>query len=430
MPEAIKEEAPAEVAAAPEKKDEAVVAAEAPKVVVKIPQPEKKQVVKPVRKQRQLDANDPESVKAFIARKNSEHIEILENAGYKPVAVSAIINTFMNQEKGYEKSHGRDHLVLMLENFGEHLLYKTERFTIDESAVLDSLLIASYADLMEVENIFEMPAEDAKSLVNDILNKVWKRKERVIGANKEMFMQIKQYLFAALNPKYAEGYAQRARYLLECINFIRTQQIEIWAGMFHDKPVRNPQFEQRERRKQLKERPKGDPCPICGKPMLYSFAAQKWFCPDSTCENWLPPPEKKPFKRGNKPEKVQKAHGPGYDSGKPIEQKSGVDKFRAKYGGAKPGAKKPKEAAPAQKPPEAPAGLGTDWSALDKLQVQHDGEPAKKEDLPPPPDSSAGEPPVQTTTTSSPETAPAAEVTAQHPDQASTTTGEGGGNPA
>jgi len=312
---------------------------EEPKVTVKIAPPEapKKPQPKPVRKMRTSDANDPDSVKAFIARKNNEHTEILENAGYKPVAVSAIINTFTNQEKGYEESHSRDHLVLMLEYFGEHILYRTDRFTIDESAVLDSLLIAAYSDLMAVENLFDMSDEDSMKTVTGLLDSVWKRKDRIIGANKAMFNAIKQFLTGAINPKYAEGYAQRARYLLECILFIRTQQIEIWAGMFHEKPVYNPRFEKRER----VAPPTGDPCPICGKPMRYSFAAQKYFCPDSTCDNWLPPPEKKKFPpRGKKPEKVSKAHESGYDSGKPVETKSGAEKFKERY--SKGAAKTPK----------------------------------------------------------------------------------------
>lgn len=406
MPEEINKEAAAVVAPAPETKDEAASAN--PKVTVKIPQPEKKQIKQPVRKQRTLDENDPESIKAFIARKNTEHMETLENAGYKPVAVSAIVNTFMNQEKGYEKFHGRDHLVHMLRDFAEYLLYRVDRFTIDESAVLDSLFIASYADLMDVRGIFDMDPVDSKKTVDDILNSVWKRKERVVGGNKALFMQIKQFVFATINPKYVEGYAQRARYFLECINFIRSNQIEIWAGMFHDSPVRNPEFEQRDRRRKIKERPKGDPCPVCGKPMIYSFAAQKWFCPDSTCENWLPPPEKKPFvKRGGRFEKAQQPNDHGNER-KPIEQKSGTDKFRAKYGDRKPVEKKPSDAAAPKQVEAPPAGLGTDWSALDKLKIQG-SEPAKK-DTPP-------------------QSAPATTEVVQQSEQASTATGGSEGNP-
>lgn len=388
------EDAPVEAPAQEPPKEQVVVTIVPPEKPKETPpKPQQQPHNRQTEPRKRFAAMSAEEKKAFIAKKNAEHMEILENCGYKPAAVSAIINTFASTEKGYEESRSRDHLILMLEYLANRLHYRVPRFTIDESSIFDSLLTASLADIIDVDGLFSKPDQESKDIVTDIFDSVWKRKERIMGDSKDAFNSIKQFLIAAINAKIVQGYAKRARYLLECILFVRGQQIEIFSGIFHEETVADPR-----RPAGWKPRPPVQMCPKCGKPMRYNFRLEKHYCPDATCENWEPPPKRFHRNDGDDAERISKNHPTGYDSGKPIRQRSGADRFREKY------ANRPKPKSPVQKAiddmhkkgEEFAKKAGSDpWSALDGLTgvdqqaedpSQETIQEAGSEQLPPPPE--------------------------------------------
>ena len=412
---------------------------EVPKVTVKvdIPPPEPKKEFRPrPRPQAQQDrphSRNPEDIAAFIAKKNAEHMEILENAGYQPVAAKVIINGIASKETGYEKVRSRDHLMLMLETVADALRYGIDYFTINEASVLDSLLNAALAELLSVDGLLNLGPDEGYAKVMSVFDIVWKRKERIMGDNVETFAALKRMLLRAINAQHKEGFAARARYLLECIIFVRANQVEIFAGMFHTERLPAPGHVLR--KLGIGNEPK--PCPKCGKPMKYWRYKHRFVCADPMCENWedTTPPW---FRKGENgepaaaPERISKKHRGGYDSGKPIATESGTDRFKKRF--QKKQFTPEQKAAFEKKKAERAAmaemtrsnnekiakGNQDTWAALDKLKLPENGngEPAAPaaetpapepagEQLPPPPEEipvtpTAGEPDVQTTSSGNP----------------------------
>lgn len=413
-------------------------APEVPKVKVDIPPPEPKKEFRPrPRPQQQQDrprSRNPEDIAAFIAKKNAEHMEILENAGYQPVAVNVIVNGFATKESGYEKVKSRDHLMLMLETVADALRYGIDYFTINEASVLDSLLNAALAELLAVDGLLTLGPDEGYAKVMSVFDTVWKRKERIMGDNVETFATLKRMLLRAINAQHKEGFAGRARYLLECIIFVRANQVEVFAGMFHTDRIQAPGYVLRKLGIGNNE-PK--PCPKCGKPMKYWRYKHRFVCSDPMCENWedaTPPWARNRDGEGGEPaaapERISKKHRGGYDSGKPISTESGAERFKKRFQKKqftpeqkanfekKKAERAAMEAMARENNEKIAKGQQDQWAALDKLKLgDGNGEQAAPaaeapapepagDQLPPPPaeipaSTSAGEPDVPTTSSAS-----------------------------
>ena len=361
----------------------------APTISVSIPppaQPAKKPGFRPRNQRPQSQMGDrptgrsPEEIAAFIARKNAEHMDILEKAGFSPVAVSTIVNNFASKEAGYERGSSRDHLVLMLEAFAQGLRYGIDVFTINESSILDSLLNQALANLLAVEDLMKLDGKEGVNKVRSALDSAWSRKMRIMGDNVDTFMAIKRYLMNAINPTVPDGYAGRARYLLECIIFVRANQVEIFSGMIHAERVPAPGWILRKlgiRDERV--------CPKCGSKMVFLRWKHRLVCTSVTCENWEDPTP--PYRRdqggegGDAPERISKSHTDGYDSGKPIATTSGKERFNKRFQKkqftpeqkAAFEKKKAERAAMAQMAREnnekIAKGQQDQWAALDKLKL-------------------------------------------------------------
>jgi ssDNA-binding Zn-finger/Zn-ribbon topoisomerase 1 len=378
--------------------------APAPTVSVSIPPPPPvKKEFKP-RTRPQSPRNDrptgrtPEEIAAFIARKNAEHMSILEDAGYSPVAVSTIINNFANKEAGYERGRARDHLMLMLETVSEALRYGIDSFTINESSVLDSLLNQTLADLISDAEMMKLPAVEGMKKAQNVFHNTWKRKERIMGDNTDTFYKLKKYFLLAINPTVPEGYAGRARYLLECIIFVRANQVEIFSGMLHAERIPAPGYVFKKLGINTDRM-----CPKCGKKMVYVKWKHRLCCTNSLCENWEDPGTRPSDGQESAPaERISKKHQGGYDSGKPIETMSGKERFNKRF--SRPLSPEKKAAIEKRKQMKATMdqmhsenekkiaeGNTSQWAALDKLKLvdqpatQETEAPSGSEQLPPPP---------------------------------------------
>lgn len=305
------------------------------------------------RKRVKFNPNDAQAKKAWVAMKHQEQQDELLKNGYSPTAVVAMLR-YMAQNHGYEQKSAKDHLVFTFNRLARSIKYSIDIFDQNMSSMLAIMVIDINGHLSDRQDLLRLPADESKQYAIDVIDHVWKAS----GGNSmgPDMQRLKEYVKRALNMKFAEGYAARAKYWCECVIDITMKTIDPFAGLFHTERQEIP--DEIKKIMHIPEKKVYPPklCPKCNQPMKWIHSIHKHICTNNMCEDWRPPREKKP--RGEGGDQPRRSGKP-WTSGKNIATRSGADRFKQRY--AK---KDPNRVIASAAPTEAVALLRPDGSTV------------------------------------------------------------------